>query len=294
MRKCLYFSDSAHIIERYKFRGYSMKIRKNYAIYDQLKLFLVILALLLFVVALFVYTFSHNTRRKSSTMEHLLHTALEPVGTTMYIWGGGWDAEDNEAGATSTRIGLSPTWKEYASRQDASYDFTKHRWERENGLDCSGYVGWVLYNTFETKDGELGYVMSSTDMALTYARWRFGKAIKNPKEFLPGDIVSMDGHVWISLGTCADGSVLFVHSSPPGVMVCGTEGVANQLAEAFMSEYYPDWYERYPNCSKPDSYLENVTLMRWNENTLKGAKDFQKLSGEEVLDYLKTRQNVIQ
>lgn len=271
-----------------------MKIRQEHSVCDRLKLLLILLLLLVFVVAELLWLLSHNTRGKVSTMEHFLQTALEPVGTTMYIWGGGWDAEDNEAGATSTRIGLSPTWKEYAGRQDASYDFTKHRWERENGLDCSGYVGWVLYNTFETKDGELGYVMSSTDMALTYARWRFGKAIKNPKEFLPGDIVSMDGHVWISLGTCADGSVLFVHSSPPGVMVCGTEGVANQLAEAFMSEYYPDWYERYPNCSKPDSYLENVTLMRWNENTLKGAKDFQKLSGEEVLDYLKTRQNVIQ
>ena len=281
-----------------------MKIRKEYDIYDRFKLLLILLGLLLFVIALFVYTLSHNTRHKFSTMEKFLCTALEPVGTTMYIWGGGWDSKDNDAGATSTRIGLSPIWREYASQQDAGYDFTKHKWERENGLDCSGYVGWVLYNTFETNDGEPGYVMTSTDMALTYARWRFGKAIKNPKEFLPGDIVSMDGHVWISLGTCADGSVLFVHSSPPGVRLCGTQlpytaneenkSIAIQLAEDFMSEYYPDWYERYPDCSKPASYLENVTLMRWNKRTLKGAEEFQKLSGEEVLEYLKTKQNVIQ
>ena len=263
-----------------------MKIRENYAVYDRLKLLRILLLLLVFVLVLFISVLGHNTRRKTSTMDKFLQTALQPVGATMYIWGGGWDAEDNEAGPTSTRIGVSPVWEAYADTQDETYDFREHKWERENGLDCSGYVGWVLYNTFETKCGELGYVMKSTDMALTYAKWRFGKAIKNPKQFLPGDIVSMDGHVWISLGTCSDGSVLMVHSSPPGVMVCGTEGVAMELAEKFMAEYYLDWYERYPDCSKPTSYLENVTVMRWNERTLKGAKEFQKLSGEEVLDYL--------
>jgi len=276
-----------------------MKIRKNHAVYDQLKILLILLVLLLFVVTLFVYTFSHNTRRKSSTMEHFLCKALEPVGTTMYIWGGGWDSEDDSAGATSTRIGLSPIWEKYASAQDENYDFKEHKWERENGLDCSGYVGWVLYNTFETEDGQSGYVMSSSDMAETYADWRFGKKIKRPKEFLPGDIVSMEGHVWISLGTCADGSVLLVHSSPPGVMVCGTQvpsenGIltdekssAIRLAEEYMSTYYPDWYKRYPNCSKPSAYLENVILMRWNEKTLSDAKFFQNLSAEEVVEYLK-------
>lgn len=266
-----------------------MRIRERYAIYDRFKLLLILFAVLLFVFALFHQVKSQNERRKNSTMEKFLQTALKPVGTTMYIWGGGWDSEDSNAGATSTRIGLSPTWERYARLQDETYDFEKHKWERENGLDCSGYVGWVLYNTFETKDRQNGYVMSSTDMAETYANWGFGKWIKNPKEFLPGDIVSMDGHVWISLGTCVDGSVLLVHSSPPGVMVCGTEGIAVCLAEEYMSTNYPDWYKRYPNCSKPSTYLENVTLMRWNEKTLTGAKTFQNLSAEEVLEYLKSQ-----
>ncbi len=285
-----------------------MRIRKRYAIYDRFKLLLILFALLLFVFALFHQVKNQKERHKTSTMEKFLQTALEPVGTTMYIWGGGWDSEDSNAGATSTRIGLSPTWERYARLQDETYDFEEHKWERENGLDCSGYVGWVLYNTFETKEGKTGYVMSSTDMAETYADWGFGKRIKRPKEFLPGDIVSMEGHVWISLGTCEDGSVLLVHSSPPGVMVCGTEvpennrqykdrqteiertkSIAIQLAENYMQEYHPDWYERYPNCSKPSTYLENVTLMRWNERTLIDAKTFQNLSAEEVLEYLKSQ-----
>lgn len=275
-----------------------MKIRENYAIYDRFKLLMILFALLLFIIGIFHQVVYKNENRKTSTMEKFLQTALEPVGTTMYIWGGGWDSEDSNAGATSTRIGLSPTWKKFADRQDETYDFEEHRWERENGLDCSGYVGWVLYNTFETEDAQTGYVLSSTNMAETYASWGFGKCVKNPKEFLPGDIVSMDGHVWISLGTCEDGSVLLVHSSPPGVMVCGTEApsskeiledgksIAIQLAEEYMSTYYPEWYEKYPNCTKPSSYLENVSVLRWNSKTMTDVEEFQDLSGEEILDLL--------
>lgn len=269
-----------------------MKIRKQYAVYDRVKVFVILAGVLLFVIGLFLYTLTHNVRNKSSTMETFLTTAMKPIGNTMYIWGGGWADEDGVYGATSTRIGVSPAWEVYADKQDATYDFEQHRWERENGLDCSGYVAWVLYNTFETENDQPGYVMTSTTMAPTYASWRFGKEIVHPDTFFPGDIVSMEGHVWISLGTCADGSVLFVHSSPPGVRLCGTEvpgvkSIAIRLAEEYMLEYYPDWHERYPDCAKPSSYLENVTLMRWNEYTLKGAKEFQKLSGEEMMEYLR-------
>lgn len=278
-----------------------MKIRKNSAIYDRLKLLMILFALLLVIIGVFYQVTNKNKKQKVSTMEKFLQTAVEPVGTTMYIWGGGWDSEDTKAGSSSTRIGLSPTWKKFADNQDENYNFEEHRWERENGLDCSGYVGWVMYNTFETEDGQGGYVTSSTDMAKTYASWGFGKCIKNPKDFLPGDVVSMDGHVWISLGTCSDGSILLVHSSPPGVMMCGTESPSSQeasgieksiaikLAEEYMSTYYPDWYAKYPNYATSSSYLENVTIMRWNKKTLTDAKAFQNLSGEEVFEYLKSQ-----
>ena len=272
-----------------------MKIRKAHPIMDRLKL-LVILLMLLFMLLVLVYKLEDRSH-KISTMDQLLQTAMQPVGTTMYIWGGGWDSEDAKAGIESSRIGLSPTWKTFADMQDETYDFEKHRWERENGLDCSGYVGWVIYNTFETKSGRQGFVTNSTDMAETYASWGWGRVIKNPKEFLPGDIVSMEGHVWICLGTCADGSVLLVHSSPPGVMVCGTQlaaasnveekSVAVQLAEEYMSVYYSEWYKKYPDCSKPSTYLENVKVLRWNDKTLTDAEQFQNMCGEDILEYLK-------
>ena len=143
----------------------------------------------------------------------------------------------------------------------------------------------------------------STGMAESLANRGWGKLIRNPHEFLPGDIVSMQGHVWISLGTCEDGSVLLVHSSPPGVSVCGTvvpktsaengaldaeteNSIAVMLATEFMSAKFPDWQEKYPNRTVPDTYLDNVTVFRWNSSTLKDAAEYQALSGEEIMEIL--------
>ena len=32
------------------------------------------------------------------SLTDFLRTAMEPVGSTMYIWGGGWNSEDNGSG----------------------------------------------------------------------------------------------------------------------------------------------------------------------------------------------------
>lgn len=230
---------------------------------------------------------------KTATMQELFQTALEPMGSTMYIWGGGWDSKNERSGKSATQIGISAKWAEFASMQDSDYDFEEHRYESENGLDCSGYVGWIMYNLFEEKDGRQGYVTFSTSMAEDFASRGWGNLIINPHEFLPGDVVSMEGHVWICLGTCEDGSVLLAHSSPPGVSVCGTvvpgekdTSIAAELAEKFMMKNYPKWQEKYPKRLVSESYLENVVVLRWNEKTLQDAKEFQALSGEEIIAML--------
>lgn len=283
-----------------------MKIRENYPIRDRLKVFIVLLCILYIVWTLTRIVGGYISKAENtSTMDKLLQTSLEPVGSTMYIWGGGWDDEDSESGSTSTQIGLSPQWKIFAKAQDENYDFKKHRFERENGLDCSGYVGWVIYNTFESESGQAGYVTTSTELAESLANRGWGTLIQNPREFLPGDIVSMEGHVWICLGTCADGSVLLVHSSPPGVSVCGTvapqdgtegeknilhqengKSIAVQLAEEYMTIYFPNWQEKYPNRIVSSTYLENVSVFRWNERTMLDAKKIQNMSGEEIIVYM--------
>ena len=226
------------------------------------------------------------------TMDRLFRTALLPVGSTMYVWGGGWNEEDNGAGTGATTIGLYPRWAEFAGQQDDTYVAKEHRYEILNGLDCSGYIGWLVYNLFEQESGRDGYVFKSTETAAQYSALGWGEYLEQPEEFRPGDIVSMKGHVWLSLGTCEDGSVALVHASPPGVSLCGTlspEGEETQavaLARRYMEEYYPDWQKKYPNRGVGHSYLEHVTLMRWNEETLSDAQKWQAMRAEQVLEEL--------
>lgn len=229
---------------------------------------------------------------KTPSLLGFLQTALLPVGNTMYVWGGGWNAADTGAGTGAVTIGVLPTWQEFASLQDKDYNYKEHRYEIENGLDCSGYVGWAVYNLFEQEEGKEGYVYSSTDTAAKYSEAGWGELWENPTEFLPGDIVSMKGHVWISLGMCEDGSVVVLHSSPPGVSLCGTAGKgeeksqAVQLAEQYMEKYYPAWQEKYPDREVGEKYLTNVRVMRWNTQTLPEADSIQQMSAMQVLQLL--------
>lgn len=270
-----------------------MRIRQSYPIRDRIKLVLILIVILIVLGYLAKCVHENSQIFKTATIEALLKTALEPIGSTMYIWGGGWNGEDDGSGATSTKLGLSSTWAEFMEMQDENYDFEQHRYEREKGLDCSGFVGWVLYNVFETKEGQTGYVTLSTDMAESLAKRGWGKLIKNPREFLPGDIVSMEGHVWICLGTCKDGSVLLAHSSPPGVSVCGTKlsgtednSMAVQLATEYMKEHHPRWQEKYPNREVSAAYLEDVVVFRWSKRVMQDAKEIQEKNAEEILRIL--------
>lgn len=132
--------------------------------------------------------------------------------------------------------------------------------------DCSGYIGWLIYNIFPEKED--GYVMKATKMAQTFSTYGWGSytPCSNVVDWKRGDIMSMSGHVWLVLSECDDGSVLLLHSSPPGVRVCGTmlpsgaksSSQAEQLAIQIMSVYYPDWYERYPDCSVNYNYPTEI------------------------------------
>lgn len=229
------------------------------------------------------------TEVPSPTLTKMLQTALLPVGNTMYIWGGGWNEEDNGAGPGATTIGLRPEWATFTALQNENYDYKNHKYEILNGLDCSGYAGWVIYNLFEQEDNKDGYVFKSTNMASEYSQLGWGELLENPTSFVPGDIVSIKGHVWISLGMCSDGSTLLVHASPPGVSICGTalkDSIKSQavtLAEQYMEAYYPKWQAKYPDREVGISYTQNTTVMRWSESVLEDATEFHSLSAEEVL-----------
>lgn len=215
---------------------------------------------------------AQETKGKS-TLKTLLLTGLEPVGSTMYVWGGGWNEADNGAGTAARSIGVSPQWEKFFRRQTSSYNYQNTRYQIENGLDCSGYIGWCIYNILNTTSGNKGYVMLAQNMAQDFASrgWGSYRAAGSVSDYRAGDIMSSSGHVWMAVGACADGSVVLLHSSPPGVQLAGTaakNGSANsqavKLATQYMKKYFPEWYKKFPNCAKDFSYLTQYAQMRWD------------------------------
>ncbi|MCR4893070.1 MAG: hypothetical protein K5989_12935 [Lachnospiraceae bacterium] len=271
------------------------------------------------------------------TIANFLKTAAEPVGTTLYIYGGGWDWQDEGSSIQTRSIGVSPDWVKFFHEHDVNYTFKSKDGNEENaepensyypyggyneyyyaGLDCSGYLGWILYNTFETQNGGEGYVGGSTGFAKRLSDKGFGEWTQDVKapdgesgyEMKPGDIMSINGHVWISLGTCDDGSVVILHSTPadsrtgqPGggveLSAIGTseDCEAYNLADQYMSEYYPEWCERYPvKLADPETYFtfegESAGHFTWdtteNSKGLTDPEKIQDMKPREVLEYIYT------
>lgn len=222
-------------------------------------------------------------------IEDLLRCAAKPLGSTMYVWGGGWNEEDTGAGDSAVTIGISPIWREFFNKQDKNYDFKNHRYEIENGLDCSGYVGWVIYNTFCRTSGDDGFVYPARQIAKKFAYFGWGDYVRSEdvRDICPGDIMSSKSHVIIALGQFRDKSAAFIHSGPPGVQISGTaDGVAAKVCNEYMKKYFPQWCEKYPDSSRPAGYLKDFSQMRWNAETMSDCKRIQGMTAEEVLNIL--------
>ena len=247
-----------------------------------------------------IYADASGHALEKSTIKKLLLTALEPVGSTMYIWGGGWNAADNGADITARTIGVSPQWKKFFDQQSGSYNYRNYRYQIKNGLDCSGYVGWVIYNTFNTTSGNSGYVMLAQQMASRFSGYGWGsyKPASAVTDFKAGDIMSLaSGHVYIVVGQCSDGSVVLLHSSPCGVMISGTTtrsgstgSEAISLANKYMKTYYPQWYAKFPNCTRGASYITQYSQMRWyigtKKSMLSDPDGYRSKSAKQILKNL--------
>ena len=81
-----------------------------------------------------------------ATLKKFLTIAMKPVGEAVYVWGGAWNEADTGSGDEALTIGVSPKWKAFFEEQDKDYDFEKTRFMIHNGLDCSGFLGWALFN----------------------------------------------------------------------------------------------------------------------------------------------------
>ena len=232
---------------------------------------------------------------RKSTLKKLLQTGLKPVGSTMYVWGGGWGGTTAGAGIEARTIGVSPKWKSFFNKQTSTYDWKKTKYQIHNGLDCTGYIGWCIYNIRNTTSGKTGYVMKARTMASNFASrgWGTYKAKNQVTDYRAGDIMSSNTHVWMVVGQCSDGSVVVLHSQKYGCRLAGTptksgkkNSEALSLAKYYMKTYYPTWYKKYPDCTAVPEYLTDCAQMRWKISDLAVMKDpenYREKNAEEVL-----------
>ena len=229
------------------------------------------------------------------SLAKLLCLAKEPLCNTMYVWGGGWNETDTGAGSEARTLGVSPAWASFAAKQKASYDYHNTRFQIHDGLDCSGFIGWLIYNLLATENGKDGYVFSACEVAFELSLRGFGTYTPAGQvtDWQPGDILSSHDHVWLSLGMCEDGSVVMLHATPPGVILSGTklpygdrESKAEELALKYMKTYYPEWYEKFPKHSREYACLAESGRMRWSEEVLEDAEGFRKMEAKEVLKWM--------
>lgn len=121
------------------------------------------------------------------TVLNLLRTAMQPMGTTLYIYGGGWNEQDTGADVAARAPLPSPAWCAFFLSQNAAYDYRRFLDPRFRrcGLDCSGYLGWTLCAALHREPQNKGYVCPSTEMAGLLGRTRIGNASPFPTDFLP-------------------------------------------------------------------------------------------------------------
>ena len=225
-----------------------------------------------------------NTPGKK-TLKNFISTAFQPLGTTLYVFGGGWDFQDVGTSFDGRTIGISKNWIKffddqtvnYTYRDDSHKESTYYPFNGFNeyyyaGLDCSGFVGWTLYNTFYKENlKHNGFVQSAKKIAKDLADKKYGKWLHKidnstnlllAKELKVGDIISTPSHVMIVLGKCDDDSFIIIHSTPSdsktgnpggGVQISAVNpkesGSKNckayELCLNYTTKYFKKWSERY-------------------------------------------------
>lgn len=219
---------------------------------------------------------SQKPEEQKPTLTDFLRTALRPKDQVLYVWGGGWNEEDTAGGMEANTLGMAPGWKTFYEENLDGYIAEDHAYEIHNGLDCSGYLGWVLYNTLDDKRD---YVVKSdqSDEFLSGLNLGQRREAKEVSEILPGDIMSEEGHVYIALGQFEDGSVLMVHSSPPGVRMAGTEGIAYETALLYQNNGWDPL---------ADSSFLDYDQFRFSEEALPDPDHLREMTTAEVVDFL--------
>lgn len=237
-----------------------------------------------------VYTTSASER----TIKNFLAGALQPVGSTLYIWGGGHNYSD------SVRKGVSSAWKSFYSSQGGNYNYKSNglnnlsATNEAKGLDCSGFVGWSVYQVLQTASGGTCYTEVSGDIGSSYRSKGLGSILnqaylaKTGWKVCPGDIGYDDGHTWIILGQCSDLSAVVLHSTPnAGVQISGTPtpgGAYNSQAVALAKQYMSKYagYKKFDYHTSCGNYIRRGNYFRWN-TTLSDPNGYKNMTADQIL-----------
>ena len=167
------------------------------------------------------------------TLQNLLRTALMPVGIALYVYGGGWNRQDTGSGNTAMHIGLPQSWIDFFDRQNACYAYRNDSnpahsyyptggWNQYGyaGLDCSGYLGWTLYNTLHTESASVsdcdGYVTPAAEFAHTLAQRAWGTPFPSGLRQRPAGAVLVPSRRYLQHGR----PCVAVHRSLSGRQHC--------------------------------------------------------------------------
>lgn len=238
---------------------------------------------------------THPSAPAPYTVKELLAAAAEPCGRCLYVWGGGWNEEDTGAGVEAMSTGVSPRWHEFFLENDASYDMNHTKYQIHDGLDCTGYLGYSVYQVFGDTYSQSGYVFQSGAVGEKFRALFGGQLIPRQeiRDYQAGDIMCRNGHVFLVVGQCEDGSLLFFHASPPAVTLCGTPtpdgkaaSLAVSLAEEYMSKYRSECYQKYETCRTDGTFLRSYDQYRWDEALLTDPDGYRDMTAREILDDL--------
>lgn len=238
-----------------------------------------------------------STPTAQRTVKNYLLGALQPVGRTLYMWGGGHSWSD------ATRKGISSKWTSFYNSQNSSYNYKNYNdlseTNRAKGLDCSGYVGWSTYQVMQSKSGQgSGYTVVSGEIGGLYKSKGWGNIYnqnylsKTGYKLYPGDIGYDENHTWIILGQCSDKSAVILHSTPnAGVQIAGTptpsgnySSQAIALAQKYMARYpgYQKMGASFYHTSS-GAYIRRGNYFRWSTNTLSDPNGYRYKTADQIL-----------
>ena len=238
-----------------------------------------------------------STPTSQRTIKNYLLGALQPVGRTLYMWGGGHGWSD------ATRKGISTKWTSFYNSQNSSYNYKNYNdlseANRAKGLDCSGYVGWSTYQVMQSKSGVgSGYTVVSGEIGGLYKSKGWGNIYNQNYlsntgyKLYPGDIGYDANHTWIILGQCSDKSAVILHSTPnAGVQISGTptpngnySSQAIALAKKYMARYpgYQKMGASFYHTSS-GAYIRRGNYFRWSTDTLSDPNGYRYKTADQIL-----------